>query len=196
MAGKKVINRKKEERLKKVQKVQEKKERTVERKRLLPLIKAFVLWIVLVLIVSIPALKDTFAKFFIDFTTKTVVLVSKLFFVPVQDLGNQLISVAGFQLNIIYECTAYNFYIFVIPLVIFSNWTIKQKFFNLFVFLLSIIFANAFRFIIMGYIGNWFPKLFESVHDYVWNIIFGLMIFIIWFLLEKRSKQSPNPQSA
>lgn len=192
MTNKKVLNKKKEERLKKVKLVKEKKDRLQERKRLLPLAKAFALWIILVLIVSLPAFKDAFAKLFIDFTTDTVVIVSKLFFIPIEKLGDQLISISGFKLNVIYECTAYNFYVFVIPLVLFSSWTIMQKIINLFIFLLSIVLANSFRFIIMGYIGNWFPGLFHSIHDYVWNIIFGLLIFLIWFLLEKYSNRTPK----
>lgn len=195
MTPKKIINKKKEERLKKAKKNQQKKEQKLERQRLLPLIKAVILWIILILIASIPTFKDTFAEFFISYTAQTVVIAGKLFFIPIEDLGSQLIAVDGFKLNIIYECTAYNFYLFVIPLVVFSNWTIKQKIFNLFIFLLSIVLANTFRFIIMGYIGNWFPKLFHSIHDYVWNIIFGLLIFSIWFLLEKRSKQPRNSQA-
>ncbi|MEZ5195004.1 MAG: exosortase/archaeosortase family protein [Bacteroidales bacterium] len=189
MANKKILHKKKAERLNKVKQIKEQKERLQERKRLIPLAKAFALWIVLVMIVSLPAFKDAFAKFFIGFTTDAVVIVSKLFFIPIERLGDQLISISGFKLNIIYECTAYNFYVFVLPLVIFSKWTIRQKVVNLFVFLISIVLANSFRFIIMGYIGNWFPRLFHSIHDYVWNIIFGLLIFLIWFLLEKRSSQ-------
>jgi exosortase/archaeosortase family protein len=196
LAAKKVIHKKKAERLKRKQKALEKQEKSQERKRLLPLAKAFAVWIIMVLIVSIPALKDDFAKFFIDFTTQTVLILGKILFIPIEDLGNQLISVAGFDLNIIYECTAYNFYVFVIPLVFFSNWTFWKKLVSLLVFLLSIIVANAFRFIIMGYIGKSFPRLFESIHDYVWNIIFALMVFLIWYLLERRSKQTINPTVA
>ena len=165
----------------------------MERKRMMPLIKAFALWVVLLLIVNIPAFKDTFAKLFLDFTMKSVLFLSKILFLPVDHIKEYNIMVNNFNLQIIFECTAYNFYLFAIPLVLFSNWTIKHKTINIFIFMGVIIIANFVRFVVMGYIGGWYPKAFESIHDYVWNIIFGVMVFAVWLWREK--KANPELQS-
>lgn len=182
------IIKKKEERLLKRKRAKEKEEKALERKRLYPLVKTFLLWIFFVFIANLPALKDQFAEFFINFTTKSVLLLSKLMFIDVAQLDTHLISVNNFRLNVIYECTAYNFYLFVIPLAIFSKWELKNKVINLIIFLAVIIVANVFRFIIMGQIGLHFPSLFDAIHDYLWNIIFGLLVFSLWYFLNKRSR--------
>ena len=144
----KALKSKKEIRLQKAEKARLKQKKAQERQKLMPLIKAFGLWIVLVLILNIPSLKETFAGFFVDLTVKSVLGLSKLLFLPVVHLGGQNISVNGYNLQIIYECTAYNFYLFVIPLVIFSNWEIKAKLLNLIIFIGAIVIANFSRFII------------------------------------------------
>jgi hypothetical protein len=50
--------------------------------KLLPLIKAFALWFILVLIVHIPGIKDAFRNFFVGFTTTSTFIVGKVFFIP------------------------------------------------------------------------------------------------------------------
>jgi len=193
LSEKKNRNRKKELKIQRAQKAKDQQEKSASLKRLMPLIKAFALWVILVFLVNIPAFKDVFVKFFLDFTMKTVLFLSKILFLPVEYLQDYHITVNSFDLQIIYECTAYNFYLFVIPLVIFSNWTIKQKIINILIFITVIILVNYFRFIIMGYVGSWFPSAFEFIHDYMWNVIFGIMVFAVWLWREKAS--NPKPQS-
>ena len=181
---------KKEERLQKRKKQLERHQKLNDRKRLLPLAKAFILWVIMVFIVNFPQFKDHFAGFFIEFTTRMVLFFSRLLYLPVVRVSDQIIAVSDYRMNIIYECTAYNFYVFVIPLILFSKWPMKNKLINLLIFLGSIIIANVFRFIVMGYIGQWYPEFFHSLHDYIWNIIFGLLIFLLWILMERKVRTS------
>jgi exosortase/archaeosortase family protein len=148
--------------------------------KLLPLIKAFALWLVLVLIVHIPGLKDGFRNFFVGFTAQSTYIIGKILFLPIEKPGFSAITVGGFAMEIIVECTAYNFYLFAIALVIFANWSLKHKIINLFIFLGVIFFTNILRFFAMGYVGRYWPQFFSTTHDYVWNILFGFMIFGVW----------------
>jgi exosortase/archaeosortase family protein len=78
------------------------------------------------------------------------------------------------------ECTAYNFYIFVIYLSLLSPVAWKQKLYTLVIFLLAVFIVNNLRFITVGYIGKYSATMFHYVHDYLWNILFGFMVFLIW----------------
>jgi exosortase/archaeosortase family protein len=174
---------------------QEKRRQNIELlKKLLPLIKAFVLWFVLVMIVHVPGIKDVFKDLVVGFTTSTTIAMGKIFFLPIHRLGFSSISLDGFPMQIIVECTAYNFYLFAISLVIFSNWKISHKFLNLGIFIVIIFILNNLRFFAMGYIGSQYPAFFETTHDYVWNILFGFMIFGVWAWRDKISNPDFRPK--
>lgn len=166
--------------------------------KLLPLIKAFAMWLVLVLIVHIPGIKDEFRNFFVGFTTSSTYGIGKLLFLPIQKLSFSSIMLDGFTMEIIVECTAYNFYLFAISLAVFANWKPTHKLINLLIFILVIFLSNTLRFFAMGYVGRHYPDFFDTTHDYVWNILFGFMIFGIWAWRDKVNNpdfQPKNPQA-
>jgi exosortase/archaeosortase family protein len=166
--------------------------------KLLPLIKAFALWFLLVIIVHIPGIKDGFREIIVGFTTSTTYGLGKMLFIPIERLGYASITVNNFPMEIIVECTAYNFYIFAISLVIFANWSVKHKWVNLFIFMGVIFLINNLRFFAMGYVGRYYPEFFDTTHDYVWNILFGFMIFGLWAWRDKINNpdfQPKDPQS-
>ena len=162
--------------------------------KLLPLIKAFILWFVLVAIVHIPGIKQDFRNMFVGFTTGSTVLMGKLLFLPVTRLGFSTFNVDGFTMEIIVECTAYNFYLFAIALSVFANWSTRHKLLNLLLFFVIIFLVNNLRFFAMGYIGRNYPDFFESAHDYVWNILFGFMIFGVWAWRDKVNNPDFKPK--
>jgi exosortase/archaeosortase family protein len=164
--------------------------------KLLPLIKAFAFWFLLVLIIHIPGIKEGFRNMFVGFTTNSTVLVAKMLFIPIQKLSFSTITLGGFTMEIIVECTAYNFYLFAISLAIFANWSLKHKLINLLIFLGVIFFTNILRFFAMGYIGRYYPELFDTTHDYVWNILFGFMIFGVWAWRDKADNPDFKPKEA
>ena len=67
--------------------------------KLLPLIKAFALWFILVLIVHIPGIKYAFRNFFVGFTTTSTLIVGKVFFIPIERLSFSAIMVDGFSMK-------------------------------------------------------------------------------------------------
>lgn len=162
--------------------------------KLLPLIKAFALWFVLVMIVHIPGLKEGFRNIFVGFTTYSTYFIGKIFFLPIEKPGFSNITLGGFAMDIIVECTAYNFYLFAIALAVFANWSLKHKFINLGIFLGVIFITNILRFFAMGYIGRYYPVMFDTAHDYVWNILFGFMIFGVWAWRDQKDNPDFKPK--
>jgi len=162
--------------------------------KLLPLIKAFALWFVLVAIVHIPGIKQDFRDLFVGFTTSSTVFVGKILFLPIERLAFSTFSVDNFTMEIIVECTAYNFYLFAIALTIFANWTLWHKLINLLIFFAVIFFTNILRFFAMGFVGHHYPDLFSATHDYVWNILFGFMIFGVWAWRDKLNNPDFKPK--
>jgi exosortase/archaeosortase family protein len=120
--------------------------------------------------------------------------MGKIFFLPVERLAYSTFSVDGFTMEIIVECTAYNFYLFAIALSVFANWSMKHKLINLLIFIGVIFMVNNLRFYAMGYVGRHYPEIFDTTHDYVWNILFGFMIFGVWAWRDKVNNPDFKPK--
>ena len=150
------------------------------KRQLISLIAAVVLWLGTLAVMHLPQFQDKIAAFFVNFTLQSTLLFGKLFFLPVKEIGFPFISVDNYTMEVVMECTAYNFYVFIFYLSIFSpvNW--KQRLVTLLIFIGAVFVMNILRFIILGYIGNISPDLFHFLHDYLWNILFGFMVFLIW----------------
>lgn len=165
----------------------EKNKRKEAIESLKPLFYSFALWGVFMVIIYIPAIHDAIMDLFVSFVVNSTVIIGKLFFLPVESSAPPFIAVAGYNMKVIFECTAYNFYLFAIALVAFARWNWKNKLINLGIFVLSIFVLNAFRFIVMGYVGKLWPNLFHQIHDYVWTIVFGLVVFILYIWRNDKS---------
>ena len=166
----------------------EQKKKNEALKRLKPLLFSFALWGVLMAIVHIPVIHDYLQVLFVEFVVNSTVFLGSLLFFSVESQGSPMINVAGFQMRVIFECTAYNFYLFAFSLAVFGKWALKDKILNLLVFIASIFILNVFRFIIMGYIGKYFPQAFHQIHDYVWTVVFGMAVFILYIWRNDKSE--------
>lgn len=156
-------------------------------KRIKPLLFSFSGWFLLLAMIHLPGIKDVIRHFMVNFTHKSVIATGKLLQLPVSDGGFPALNFSGFGMEVILECTAYNFYIFILMISIFMPWSIKNKAIN-FVIMTGVIFiANKMRFLIMGAIGNYSTNVFYNIHDYFWNILFALLVFIIILWADKRS---------
>lgn len=165
----------------------EKNKRKEAIESLKPLFYSFALWGAFMGIIYIPTIHDAVMDSFVQFVVNSTVFIGNILFLPVESSGAPMIEVAGYHMRVIFECTAYNFYLFAIALVIFARWNWKDKLINFGIFILSIFILNAFRFIIMGYVGKLWPSLFHQIHDYVWTIIFGLVVFILYIWRNDKS---------
>jgi exosortase/archaeosortase family protein len=149
-------------------------------KQLKPLFWAVVAWFILLSIIHLPFIKGHVRDFFVSFNTHSAYWFGKILGLDVVMPAVPFLTVNGFSMRVVMECTAYNFYLFALTLCIFAQWPLKQKFISLGIFLLVIFILNNLRFITMGYLGSFRPDLFDTVHDVVWNILFGFMVFGIW----------------
>ncbi|MBP6978540.1 MAG: exosortase/archaeosortase family protein [Bacteroidales bacterium] len=156
-------------------------------RQFLPLLYAIGAWGIVMLILHLPAIQYDIVAFFVQFTIKSAVLFGQIFFIPIESQDFPLLRVDGYQMAVIMECTAYNFYIFTIFLSLFSPVSWKQRLITLAIFLPSIFVINNLRFVTMGYIGKHYPEQFDQVHDYVWNILFGILVFLIWLWRYQRN---------
>lgn len=150
------------------------------KRQFLPLLTAVALWFTINAIMHLPAFKTQVLEFFIRFTLYSAVGFGQLIFIPVESHNFPMITVAGYTMQVIMECTAYNFYVFAICLSLLSPGRWWQRLLTLVIFLSAIFVINNFRFYTMGFIGNNYPHLFHDVHDYLWNILFGFLVFLIW----------------
>ena len=172
---------------------------------LLPLIKAFALWIILVVIVAWDYTnKQWFSMIFVDFTTYLTYGLSKMMFIPAKILGDgsglvttmvvnyKSIYVNNYPMIIEIECSAYHAYIAMIALVIFSRWNIKQKLAIGSILFATLAIINSLRIIMLGVIGKIYPQIFDIMHDYVWNILLVIVIWGLWELANKRMNKISN----
>ncbi len=151
-----------------------------------PLIFTLILWMIFMFMAHIADYYWGISKHMIAFVVETTIFIGSSLGFSLADSISPHLQVAGFDMEVIFECTAYNFYLFVIALVLFARWTLKDKFINFAIFMLSVFLLNASRFIIMGYIGSKFPKVFHQIHDYVWTILFALLIAGLYLWRNKK----------
>lgn len=149
-------------------------------KHFMPLVLAVALWIIISAVLHLPAFRSQVQEFFIRFTLDAAVGFGKLIFLPVDSYAFPKITVGGYTMEVIMECTAYNFYIFVVCLSLLSPVSWKNKLYTLVIFLAAVFLVNNLRFYTMGYVGKHHSHLFHDIHDYLWNILFGFLVFLIW----------------
>ncbi len=154
-----------------------------------PLFFAILAWLVVNILVHIPVIQKPFNAFFISFTTHSAYWFGKILFLPVEMRNVPFLSVNGFPLMVIMECTAYTFYIFGVAVVAFSRWPLRHKLISLVTILLGIFVINNFRFLAVGFVGSYRPDMVDLLHDVVWNVVFALMVFALWWWREESARK-------
>jgi len=153
------------------------------------LILSVITWIILTGILFIPAVKEIVHPMMINFTGKSLLFFGNIFGFRVAIPEYPMIEIFYFRMKIVFECTAFNYFIFAFALVLFSKWTIKRKLINFLIYIFVIYILNLMRFFVMGWVGRNFPDLFENIHNYFWNIFFALVVLVLWVITnEKVSK--------
>jgi len=145
-----------------------------------PLLIAVLLWLITIFIFHLPAIKNEVALFFIGFTLNSALVFGNLLFISVESATYPLITVEGYTMKVVMECTAYNFYIFIIYLSLLSPVSWKKRILTMVIFIAVLFISNNLRLILMGYIGLYYENLFHYIHNYLWDYLFGFIIFLIW----------------
>ena len=176
---------------------EQQKEKTRQLLRYLsPLLWAFATWFLLITLIHAPFIKNPVQVAFVNFTTNSAYYLGRLFLLPVEMPEMPILRVNGFAMQVVMECTAYNFYLFGIVLTLFARWPARHKLISLGIFLLFIFIFNNLRFISMGYLGSFRPDLFDVVHDTVWNVLFGFFVFGIWVWREIAARRMIKSREA
>lgn len=174
------------------QQIQERRKALIN--SLKPLLWAFIAWFVINAIVHLPGIREPFNQFFVHFTTHAAYWFGTVLFLPVEMPNVPFLTVNGFNMRVVMECTAYTFYLFGIVLVLFAQWPVRHKLTSLGIILAGIFIINNLRFISMGYLGSYRPELFDLIHDIVWNVLFGFMVFGLWAWREVKATRRRNTE--
>jgi exosortase/archaeosortase family protein len=95
--------------------------------------------------------------------------------------SDDILYTNGFPLRIAGECTALN-YILILTLAIlfYSRHSLLYRLSGIAVATVILVLLNAIRLIVLGLIGPISLDLTIFVHEYVWAVIFALLVFAIW----------------
>ena len=104
-------------------------------------------------------------------------------------LNGATLSINGFGLEIIDECTAVFSAIVYCSAVLAYPTTLKNKGMGIAFGVPSLYAINILRLSVLALVGIYHPNMFEFVHVYLWQasfIIFVVVLFLVWLkLLEK-----------
>lgn len=149
------------------------------------LILTFGLWMIFSFIFRFFAFNLFFYNVLLNFVKSYLEFFSNICGVIYNEYAttDNLISLNGASLKVIYECTAYSYYLFIIALVIFSPWKWTQKLLHGFLLIITITLLNAARFFSVAWVIRKYPHQLTLFHDYVWNILFAVIVFLIYFII-------------
>ncbi len=92
------------------------------------------------------------------------------------------VSVSGFRMLISLECTALHYLaLFWAGVIAYPLKPLGSKMRAIGLGTLAIVSMNILRILVVGEIGARFPDVFDFVHAYLWQGIFGLFVFLIWY---------------
>lgn len=101
-------------------------------------------------------------------------------------VNGAMVSINGFGLEIIDECTAVFSSIVYCSCVLAYPTTLRNKGLGIAFGVPSLYAINVFRIIVLALVGIAYPGMFEFVHVYLWQasfIIFVVVIFLVWLRL-------------
>ncbi len=120
----------------------------------------------------------------------TALILASIFSLTGMDVAVEgtLLSVNGFTLNIIDECTA------VFPVIIYCACILayptrlNAKCKGILIGVPVLYAVNLFRIFVLTLVGIYNPRMMEFVHVYLWQgsfIIFVVILFLIWLKIEE-----------
>jgi len=165
---------------------------------LIPIAKSFALWLALVTIVSFDYnVWHLFANYFISITAGILVGLGKILPVGIKIIDTGYIAIASgkvfgvhvliakFMMLVELECTGYYAFLSIFCLLLFASWNIKEKLIRGAIMFLVLLVVNNIRIILLGWVGHRFLNAFNSIHDYVWNILLVAICLAMWLYFDK-----------
>lgn len=125
---------------------------------------------------------ESFLALWRNITISTTSVLCHLFGIPVTTAGD-IMTVNGFAMRIITQCTALHYIIIIsAAILLYTRHTIQYRAMGLIASTLLIIAANALRLVVTGVVGSVSLRAFHVVHDYLWVAAFSLLILGIWIV--------------
>lgn len=136
---------------------------------------------------------DSFLNRWIDLTifmTKAMCLLLGLAATSNADI----ITVNGFAMRIITQCTALHYIIIIATaILLYTRHSIQYRLAGLVVSVVAVVIANAVRLVVTGVIGSISWDAFVIMHDYLWVAAFSLLVLALWIVwAEKMFAMSGN----
>jgi len=171
---------------------------------LIPIAKSFALWFLLVVVT---VLDYNYLHYFTQWIILANALIIKFIaiicFIPVSlhpleygtvaslsGVAFQRIIINRYSMIIELECTAYHAYFAIFSLVIFASWQWKKKMKVFSIIFVILLIFNILRQLTLGIIGRYYPQVFGLLHDYVWNILILILVWLLWEWQSNKVKQS------
>lgn len=134
------------------------------------------------LFLNIPTpVSESISEWLVDITQSISFFLMSLARLPVS-LEGSTIRLPNESLIITLECTAIYLMILFAALILAYPATWRSRGIGLLFGVPAIFVMNAIRLLIVGVISYFFPSLFEFVHDYVWQVLFVIMVFMLWLI--------------
>ncbi len=113
--------------------------------------------------------------------------LANLFTIPASYKDN-LLTVAGFRMHMVGECTAFHFMALIsMTMLMHPRHSGAYKLAGIAVGVLAIFSANVVRLVLLGLTGAHAPVIFNFTHDFLWQIGFVLFMFLLWEVWARRS---------
>jgi len=97
-----------------------------------------------------------------------------------------ILSVNGFEMRIITQCTAIHYLLIISAAMLASYWhPLAYRLMGMMIAIPLLLVSNAVRLLITGLAGAVSPKLFNFVHEYLWVTLFILLTWGIWIAWER-----------
>jgi len=92
-----------------------------------------------------------------------------------------LLTVNGFTMRIINQCTALDYLVILAcAMLLYTRHTLRYRLAGIAVAFPVLLLANCGRLIVSGLVGGISRQAFDLVHDYLWVVLFALLVFGLW----------------
>jgi len=97
-----------------------------------------------------------------------------------------ILSVNGFEMRIITQCTAIHYLLIISAAMLASYWhPLAYRLLGMMIAIPLLLVANAVRLLVTGLAGAISPQLFSFVHEYLWVTLFILLTWGLWIAWER-----------
>lgn len=139
----------------------------------------------LLLSLAFQFMPSSFVAVSVDMTGRSATFLSHLFGIPASyDPTTQFLTVQGFVMQIIFECTALQVILLLTFAFLFlSRCDIKKRILSALTAAIILLIVNLIRLVALGVIGAYFPTIFSFSHELLWTTLFFLLscgLFVLW----------------